>query len=123
MKLFIRLLLIAIFSYLFSLFLPWWIIAVVGFMVGWLVPGGLLSAFVSGFLGVAIVWVAYAWKLDTANESAFSSLILQIIPLGQPLVLIVVAGMIGGLVGAFSTLSGAMLRSKPKKKSASGYYQ
>lgn len=123
MKLFLRLILIAGLTFLLSSFLPWWILTIVGFVVGWVVPGGLLSGFVSGFLGVAIVWMGYAWKLDTENNSVFSTKILEILPLGQPIILIATLGFVGGLCGGFATMTGALMRKPKKKKNTGGYYQ
>ena len=89
MNFFLRLILIGILSYFFSMFTPWWIVVVIGFTGGILIPGGSLRVFVSGFLGVGIVWMGYAWKLDSENESSFSNIILGLFPINDSIVLIV----------------------------------
>ncbi len=123
MKLFLRIILIGALTYFLSLILPWWILAVVGFTVGLLIPGGSLSTFISGFLGVGIIWMGHAWNLDAKNDSQFTEVMIQVIGIvDEPIVLIALVGLIGGLVGGFATMTGALLRQPAKKKMGSGYY-
>ncbi len=122
MNFFLRLILISILSYFLSFIAPWWIIVVVGIIGGLLLPGSSLTVFVSGFLGVGMVWMGYAWMLDSANESHFSSMISEIFPINDPLLLIVFAGLIGGFCGGFSALTGSTLRMTDLKKKSKGYY-
>lgn len=123
MKLFIRMILIGALAYFASLIFPWWIIVIIGFILGWAIPGGTINAFASGFLGVGLLWMGYAWKIDTNNDSVFSSVMLEIIPLGDTMLLIVTVGVIGGLCGGLATMSGSMLRRRNNKPKSSGYYQ
>lgn len=122
MKLFLRMILIGVLTYFLSTLMPWWILVVVCFVVGLLIPGGGFNTFTSGFLGVAIVWMGYAWKLDTVNQSEFSTIILDILPLGDPIMLIVFTGLLGGFMGGLSCMTGSFLRKSPKNKKSSGYY-
>ena len=121
MKFFLRLIFIAILTYFLSMIAPWWILAVVALAGGAIIPGKWFTVFVSGFLGVGIVWMGYAWKLDAENESMFTSTMTNILPVGDPMVLIILTGAIGGLCGGFSALSGSLLR-QPKKQKSGGYY-
>lgn len=123
MKLFLRLILIGTLTYFLSLIFPWWIIACIGAVCGWLIPGGVISTFISGFLGVGIVWMGHAWSLDAKNESVFTNTMLEVLPFGEPIVLIVVTGAIGGLVGGLAAVSGGLLRKPAEKKRGGGYYQ
>jgi hypothetical protein len=123
MKLFVRIILIGGLTYFLSFYFPWWIVTVVAFAVGALIPGGGLNVFISGFLGAGIVWLGYAWKLDEANNSSFSSTIVQLFPIPQdPIFLVVVSGLAGALCGGLGALTGSLLR-KPKKSTRAGYYQ
>jgi len=123
MKLFLRLILIAALTYFLSLWLPWWILAVIGFGVGVLIPGGSLSTFISGFLGVGIIWMGHAWNLDAKNDSVFTQQMLQVLGLfDDPILLIAFIGFIGGLVGGFATMTGSLFRQPAKTKKGSGYY-
>lgn len=123
MKLFLRMILIAAISYFASFVLPWWIIVLAGALIGFLIPGGVLNSFISGFLGVGIVWTGYAWKLDAENDSVFSGVILEILPLGDNLTLILTVGVLGGICGGLGTITGSLLRKPAKKKKQPGYYQ
>lgn len=123
MKLFLRLILIAVLTYFFSLIFPWWIIVILGLGVGLLIPGGSLSTFISGFVGVGIIWMGHAWNLDAINESKFTLTMLEVLGMfDDPIVLIAFTGFIGGLVGGFATMTGSLFRAQPKKKAGSGYY-
>ena len=123
MKFFLRLILIGILTYFLSMIAPWWIIVIIGFLSGLLIPGTSLTVFISGFLGVGIVWMGYAWKLDSENESRFSKMIGEIFQVEDPIILIVIVGVIGGLCGSFSAMTGSLFRQKDSRKKSSGYYQ
>ena len=123
MKFFLRLILIGVLTYFSSFVAPWWIIVVVAFVGGISLPGNSITVFVSGFLGVGIVWMGYAWMLDTANESRFSSMIGEILTIGDSLLLVVASGVVGGICGGCSAISGSLLRQGDPKAKSSGYYQ
>ena len=123
MKFFLRLILIGVLTYFLSTVAPWWVIFIIGISCGLTIPGNSLTVFVSGFLGVGIVWMGYAWKLDSENESRFSSMIGEILTVGDPLLLIVIVGVVGGLCGGFSAMSGSLLRQTDSKKKSGEYYQ
>ena len=116
MKLFLRMILIGLLTYFLSPFSPWWIIVIISLLTGLLLPGGVVNSFVSGFLGVSLVWMGYAWQLDTENASVFSGMILEIIPLGDTQILIVVVGLIGGFTGGVATVTGSLLRKRRKER-------
>lgn len=123
MKLFLRIILIGALTYLLSLYFPWWIIAVVGLGVGLLIPGGSLSTFISGFLGVGIIWMGHAWSLDAKNDSQFTTIMLKVLGFtDDPIVLVALVGLVGGLVGGFATMTGSLFRAPVTKKKSSGYY-
>jgi hypothetical protein len=123
MKLFLRLILIAILTYFFSLVFPWWIIVIIGIAIGIIIPGGTLSTFISGFIGVGIIWMGQAWNLDAQNSSIFTQKMLEVLGLfDETILLIVFTGFIGGLVGGFATMTGSLFRVPPKKLGGGGYY-
>ena len=111
MRFILSILLIAALSFLAGLILPWWSIAVVAFIVGLLLPQSIGRGFLSGFLGIFILWFILALWIDIKNESILSHKIAQLFPLGgSSIAIIIVTAFIGGLVGGFAAMSGTSLR-------------
>ncbi len=97
-------------------FSPWWGFAITSFLVALLVhqKGG--KAFLSGFLGIFLLWAGLAWWMDMKNNGILSHKIAQILPLnGNSLLLILITGVVGGLVAGFAAMSGSYLRASSKK--------
>jgi len=97
-------------------FSPWWGFAITSFLVAVLVhqKGG--KAFLSGFLGIFLLWAGLAWWMDMKNNGILSHKIAQILPLnGNSLLLILITGVVGGLVAGFAAMSGSYLRASSKK--------
>lgn len=123
MRFIFKLILIAGISYILELFLPWWSVVVAAFLVNLWLPTKGLSSFLSGFLGVGLIWLIYAWLIDTDTGSIMSERISNIFGLGNPALMIALTGLAGGLAGGFAGLSGSQLRriftkDTPKR----GYY-
>ena len=120
MKLIIRLIFIGAITYFISPFTGWWMGMVAAFVVSFVSPSSGLNAFISGFLGVGLVWMGHAWTLDVANGSVFSSKIVQILNQNDPIILVLAAGGIAGIAGGFSAITGTTFKAlfaKPKKRS------
>jgi hypothetical protein len=97
-------------------FSPWWGFAITSFLVAVLIhqKGG--KAFLSGFLGIFLLWAGLALWMDTKNNGILSQKIAQILPLnGNSLLLILITGVVGGLVAGFASMSGSYLRASSKK--------
>jgi hypothetical protein len=97
-------------------FSPWWGFAITSFLVAVLVhqKGG--KAFLSGFLGIFLLWAGLAFWMDSKNNGILSHKIAQILPLnGNSLLLILLTGVVGGLVAGFAAMSGSYLRASSKK--------
>ncbi|HEV7779867.1 MAG TPA: hypothetical protein VGO58_01305, partial [Chitinophagaceae bacterium] len=110
MKFFVSILVTALLAFISGLFLPWWCIAVTSLLVAVLIHQKAGKAFLSGFLGVFILWAGLAWWMDMANNGVLSVKIAKVLPLGgSSMVLILVTGLIGGLVGGMAGLSGSYL--------------
>lgn len=122
MKFIARIILIAALTYFLSPFLPWWGIAVTAAFVSFLLPGHGFNVFVSGFLGIGLLWMAFAWKTDIESGSIMSEKILQMFPIDDVGLLIVATGVVGGIVGAFSALTGSTFRKIFMKKKQKSYY-
>lgn len=115
MKFITALVLTAIFAFISGLFLPWWGIAITSLLVAVIIHQTAGKAFLSGLLGVLLLWSGLAWWIDMKNNGILSSKIAQVLPLGgNTILLIFVTGLIGGLVGGLAAMSGSYLRSSPR---------
>jgi len=115
MKFLVATLLTAVLGFISGLFLPWWCIAVTSLIVAILVHQKGWKAFLSGFLGLFILWAGLAWWIDMKNNGVLSKKIAGILPLGgSALLLILVTGLVGGLVAGFAAMSGSYLRASDR---------
>lgn len=90
---------------------PWWSFAVTSLIVSVAIHQKPGKAFLSGFLGLFLLWAGLALLKDAANEHILSTKVAQILPLGGSyLVLILITGVIGGLVSGLAALSGSYFR-------------
>jgi hypothetical protein len=107
----------ALLSFVSGLFLPWWGIAIISLLVALLVHQKAWKAFLSGLLGVFLLWAGLAWWIDMKNNGVLSKKIAMILPLGgNTILLICVTGLIGGLVAGFAAMSGSYLRLAAKTR-------
>ena len=115
MKIFVSIILTAILAFIAGLYLPWWSIAVASFLSALLIPQYAGRAFLSGFLGVFILWALLAWWIDLKNEGILSKKIALVLPLGgSSILLILVTALVGALVAGFAAMSGSYLRGYRK---------
>jgi len=100
---------IVFFSSMLQAFLPWYIIAVVAFGVGYLVRQSLGSAFLAGFVAIFLLWVSYAFVLSHANNDLLARKVATLLPLhGNVYLLLLITGIVGGLVSGFAALTGRL---------------
>src|SRR5579885_1768829 len=112
MKLIVAIILTALLAFLSGIYMQWWSLALAAFSIALLVPQKAGKAFISGFLGVFLLWVVLAWWINMKNEGILSKKIASVLPLGgNEYVLILVTAIVGGLVAGFAALSGSYLRS------------
>ncbi len=113
MKFFISLILIALLSFATCLYFPWWMVAVVAFLVVALIPQNAGKAFLCGFLAVFILWVVLSFWMSTNNNNILSHKIsLLIIKADSPYLLMIVTGLIGGLVAGFGAMTASFIRNR-----------
>jgi len=95
--------------------MPWWSFAITSLIVAIAIHQKAGRAFLSGFLGLFLLWTILAFLKDNANEHLLSTKVAQILPLGGSyIVLILVTGVIGGLVSGLAALTGSYLRQTRK---------
>lgn len=123
MKFIAKVVLIAGTSYVAELFLPWWSIAICAFVVNLLIPTRGFNAFLSGFLGVGLLWLLFAWLIDWNTDSLLSAKVAEIMFLNNALLLVAASGLVGGVVGGLAALTGSLFRNlRHSEEPKSGYY-
>jgi len=96
---------------LLQLFLPWWIIVVTAFAVGFIVKQTAWMSFVSGFCAVFVLWAGFAFVLSNGNNHLLAAKVAELLaPLtgGNVWVLHALSGLVGGLVSGMAALSGRL---------------
>ena len=104
-------LIILILSFASSYFLPWWAAAIIAFIAAFVIGKTSTRSFWSGFGAVFIVWTVLALFKSIPNDNILASRVIQLFPLPHWWVLLLlIAALIGGLVGGLSALSGVLLK-------------
>ena len=112
MKFLAAILLTVLLSFIAGLYFPWWSIAGIAFLIALLVHQKAGKAFLSGFLGIFLLWAGLAWWIDMKNNGVLSKKIASVLPLGgNAIAIIALTGIIGGLVAGFAAMCGSYLRS------------
>ncbi|MCF0062049.1 hypothetical protein LXM26_11140 [Dyadobacter sp. LJ419] len=89
---------------------PWWVVAVVPFIVFLIRPGRASHAFWTGFAAIAVLWMAYGFYLHFISDGAMSDRIAGIFSLPNGIILLLVSALVGGLTGGLAALSGQLVR-------------
>ncbi|HEY0055303.1 MAG TPA: hypothetical protein VGB63_08110 [Pedobacter sp.] len=111
MKFIIALLLTALLSFIFSAFSPWWIIAVVAFIVAAAIPQKSRFSFLSAALALFLLWGIQAFVIDNKNDHILAKRIANLlIHRDWYLLVIFITAFLGSLVAGFAAISGSFLR-------------
>ena len=111
MKFLVSILLTALLSFAASLFLPWWVIAIAGFVVAFAIPQKASLSFLAGFLALFFLWAGLSFWMSAANNHLLAHKISMLfIKADNPFLLIALTGLIGGLVAGFGSLTGRLTR-------------
>lgn len=105
---------VAVLSAALSSVLPWWIVWFAGLGAGVLWPQPARTAG-AAFLGVFALWVGMAFWLDQQNQGILSAKIGGLFRGVQPVLLILLTGLPGGLLAAAGAWLGALLRNAINK--------
>jgi MFS-type transporter involved in bile tolerance (Atg22 family) len=114
--------LIAALSYVGELFFPWWIVVISAFLGGALVHSRGINSFLSGFLGVGLLWLIYAWVLDLRAESIISTQVAPLFSMEEPAFLILATALLGAIMGGLGALSGDLFIKSFPKREKNKYY-
>lgn len=108
---------ILFFSWLLTVFLPWWGIVIPCFIFGaWLIEAG-GRAFLIGFFAGGLAWFLQALYIDIANESILSTRIAEMMGVGSHWIILLATFLIAALPGGFATLTGYFLKAVLKPES------
>ncbi|MBW7891400.1 MAG: hypothetical protein H3C48_10335 [Chitinophagaceae bacterium] len=111
MKFIIAIVLTALVSFLAGLYTPWWTIAVAAFLVPFIIIQKPYMAFLAGFIAIFLLWGGLSFWISSQNNHLLAHKIaVVIIKSDAPWLLIGLTALTGGVVAAFSALSGALLR-------------
>lgn len=91
-----------------------YVVAAVSLVFGLIFGQKPFQAFAMGVLGVGLLWGGYAAWLDQITDSILGAKVAALFSLPNALVLVLVTGFIGGLLGGFAALTGALLRKLMK---------
>lgn len=108
MKFLIQIIATIIICFLLQTFLPWWTLAIGVLGVAFSVGNKPWISFVAGFVGVGILWFGMAYYIDQTTHSILTEKVNKLLPLNS----LVLTTLIGGLVGGFAALTGALLKQK-----------
>jgi hypothetical protein len=105
---------ILILSFLLTLFLPWWGIALAAFIIGLIFSNKPGNNFLAGMLGVGLFWLGFAAYIDFRDEYRFSGRIAQLFSDSlhtdiNSWVLLMFTTFLGALIGGLSAMAGAMI--------------
>lgn len=111
MKFLVSIILTALLCFVACLYLPWWSIAVVSFIIPLIIIQKPYMAFITGFVALLLLWGGLAWWISTANDHLLAHKIsVLVIKADSPFLLVGLTALTGAVTGAFSALSGSLLR-------------
>jgi hypothetical protein len=108
MKFFIYSLVIALLGYLLHSFIPWWSIVIITGIIGALARLSSIQSFLMGFLGVALLWGLFAFVLNMKNDGILATRVGELFGGVNPLGLVLITTLIGGLIGGMGALTGQL---------------
>ena len=100
-------------AYVIGLFsnLPWWSFVFTSFVVAMAVHQKPGKAFLSGFIGLFLLWGLLAILKDNPNEHILSTKVAKLLPLGGSYILLIfLTAFLGGLVSGLAATSGSTFR-------------
>lgn len=111
MKFIVSVIVTGLLSFAAGLYMPWWSLAVAAFIVAALIPQKPWKAYLSGFLGLFLLWGLLACWIDMKNQHILSQKMAQVFPLGGSwILLILVTALVAALVAGFAALTGSYVR-------------
>ena len=113
LKFVVSILLSALMGYAIGIYgnLPWWSFVVTNFIIAIAMNQKPGKSFLSGALGIGLLWLSLAFVIDNQNQHILSIKVASILPLkGSFQSLIGLTAFVGFLLGGLSSLSGSFVR-------------
>ncbi len=113
MKFIVSILLSALFAYAVGIYgnLPWWSFVITNLIISVALNQTPGKSFLSGALGVGVLWLGLALVIDAQNQHILSVKVATLLPLkGSYTVLITITTLVGFLLGGLSALTGSFVR-------------
>ncbi|PTL99743.1 MAG: hypothetical protein DA407_16565 [Bacteroidetes bacterium] len=105
-----------ILAILLSIFLPWWSVMTAALTTALFVPLKKAAVFFVPFLAILLFWIVYSYLLSSGNDFTLAKRIAILLPLGgNPYVLMLVTGVVGGLAAGIAAVFGKQLSLMVKK--------
>jgi len=108
-----KIVLTIVLAYILELFFPWYSAAIAAFLSGYAIRSRL--SFLAGFIAIAILWTFKALIIDITSASDLATRVAHILPLQHTAFLYLVMALLGGLVGGFGCMTGALMQSENRK--------
>jgi len=107
----IKLVLTASLAFLLQNVFSWWVVVLASLLINFIIYSKGPSSFLSGFLGIGLLWFFTALITDFSTNSVLTDRVAAIFSLPNSQILILVTALIGGIAGAFGGLTGSQLRN------------
>jgi hypothetical protein len=108
MKFLLQTLITIIGCFIIQYFLPWWTMALMALIVGFIFHNSGTTSFAAGFFGAGLLWLGMAYYMDATTQSILTEKVNKLFPLN----VFIMMAVIGGFVGGFAALTGTLMRGK-----------
>ena len=93
-----------------SLFLPWWSVMTAALATALFIPLKRAAVFFVPFMAILVFWAGYSFVLSSANDFILAKQISELLKIGgNPYLLILVTGVVGGLAAGITAIFGKQL--------------
>lgn len=110
MKFFISILVTGLLAFACGLYLPWWSVALAGFIVAAFIYQPPLRSFLTGFCAIMLLWFGLILAINGANDNILASRVSMVMNLGGSYLLVILSCIIGAVAGGLGALTGSLLR-------------
>ncbi|WP_405569836.1 hypothetical protein [Winogradskyella sp. Asnod2-B02-A] len=93
-----------------ALVLPWWSVMTAALATALFIPLKKASVFFVPFFAILLFWAVYSYLMSSGNDFTLAKRIAILLPLGgNPYVLMLVTGIVGGLAAGIAAILGKQL--------------